>query len=283
MSLPKTFRQLEYIQTTGTQYIDTGLTVKNNTYFVLECAPTTINQDNKIFGAYNGSYAGVAVGTLNSKWRLGSHWGNNTVACNLDKTRITGASTTWMIASTTSTEIVTVNEGITAININMYVGCANYENSPMSASCKIWSLSINEDSTRVREYIPVQRKSDNEIGLYDLANDVFYTNDGTGTFIAGPVVDENTSISKVVYGSDTLIDLTLDTVTEVSLESGITAHSADGSMITGTLIKAVPIDIDNDTDMNAVLVAANVGKCYRFTGTTGTYTNGDLYVVEESE
>ena len=41
--------------------------------------------------------------------------------------------------------------------------------------------------------------------------------------------------------------------------------------------------IDNDTDMYNVLTAANVGKCYRFTGTTGTYTNGDLYVVEESE
>lgn len=89
--------------------------------------------------------------------------------------------------------------------------------------------------------------------------------------------------NKVVYNNNTLIDLTSDTVTSSSLESGIIAHSADGSTITGTLIKAVPIDIDNDTDMAAVLVASNVGKCYRFTGTTGTYTNGDLYIVEESE
>ena len=190
-----------------------------------------------------------------------------------------------MIASTTSTDAVAVNEGITAININMYVGCANYENSPMSASCKIWSLSISEGGTRVREYIPVQRKSDNEIGLYDLTNNVFYTNSGTGVFIAGPVTDENDEpqeISKVVYGSNVLIDLTSDTVSSSSLESGITAHTARGYLVTGTLVKAVPIDIDNDTDMNSVLVAANVGKCYRFTGTTGTYTNGDLYVVEEN-
>lgn len=89
--------------------------------------------------------------------------------------------------------------------------------------------------------------------------------------------------NKVVYNNNTLIDLTSDTVTSSSLESGIIAHSADGSTITGILVKAVPIDIDNDTDMAAVLVASNVGKCYRFTGTTGTYTNGDLYIVEESE
>lgn len=151
------------------------------------------------------------------------------------------------------------------------------------SSMQLEYLKMWTDDVLVRNYIPVQRKSDSEVGLYDLANDVFYTNDGTGTFIAGPVVDENTNISKVVYGSDTLMDLTLDTVTALSLEIGITAHSADGSMITGTLVKAVPIDINNDTDMAAVLVASNVGKCYRFIGTTGTYTNGDLYVVEESE
>ena len=33
--------------------------------------------------------------------------------------------------------------------------------------------------------------------------------------------------------------------------------------------------------MNALLVEANVGKYYKFTGTTDSnYTNGDLYLVE---
>ncbi len=109
--------------------------------------------------------------------------------------------------------------------------------------------------------------------------------------MAGPLKAPDPSgrtgyVNEVVYLKDghyeQLISLRNDTVTASSLESGITAHAADGSTITGILVKAVPIDIDNDTDMNAVLVAANVGKCYRFTGTTGTYTNGDLYVVEES-
>lgn len=46
--------------------------------------------------------------------------------------------------------------------------------------------------------------------------------------------------------------------------------------------QAIPIDIDTDAGMTAVLTSANVGKAYRFTGTTGTYTNGDIYIVEES-
>lgn len=43
------------------------------------------------------------------------------------------------------------------------------------------------------------------------------------------------AISKVVYGSQTLLDLTADTVTKEKLTKGYTAHACDGSTITGTL------------------------------------------------
>lgn len=42
------------------------------------------------------------------------------------------------------------------------------------------------------------------------------------------------AVSKVVYGDTTLIDLTLDTVSADKLLAGYTAHSADGSSLTGT-------------------------------------------------
>ena len=40
-------------------------------------------------------------------------------------------------------------------------------------------------------------------------------------------------ISKVVYGNETLIDLTSDTVDSAHLLSGYTAHGADGALVTG--------------------------------------------------
>jgi len=40
--------------------------------------------------------------------------------------------------------------------------------------------------------------------------------------------------NKVVYGGIVLIDLTEDTVTAETLMEGYTAHSASGSLITGT-------------------------------------------------
>ena len=42
------------------------------------------------------------------------------------------------------------------------------------------------------------------------------------------------AISKVVYGGNTLIDLTADTVIKDKLLKGYTAHGADGEPITGT-------------------------------------------------
>lgn len=42
------------------------------------------------------------------------------------------------------------------------------------------------------------------------------------------------AISKVVYGGNTLIDLTADTIKAEHLQAGYTAHGADGEPITGT-------------------------------------------------
>ena len=41
-------------------------------------------------------------------------------------------------------------------------------------------------------------------------------------------------INKVIYGGNTLIDLTADTVVASGLQSGLTAHDKSGAVITGT-------------------------------------------------
>lgn len=45
------------------------------------------------------------------------------------------------------------------------------------------------------------------------------------------------AINKVIYGSQTLIDLTADTITAADLASGKTAHDKSGAIITGTNTK----------------------------------------------
>lgn len=57
-------------------------------------------------------------------------------------------------------------------------------------------------------------------------------------------------INKIVYGSETLIDLTNDTVEPSSMALGTTAHDASGALITGTAVQVhVVTEIDsNSTD-----------------------------------
>ena len=50
--------------------------------------------------------------------------------------------------------------------------------------------------------------------------------------------------------------------------------------VTGSYVDSTPIEISTDAEMEAVLTSNNVGKVYKFIGASGTYTNGDLYVVE---
>ena len=50
--------------------------------------------------------------------------------------------------------------------------------------CKIW-----DEGVLVRHLIPCIRNSDDEVGMYELVNDVFYANSGTGKFIGYKPID----------------------------------------------------------------------------------------------
>lgn len=78
------------------------------------------------------------------------------------------------------------------------------------------------------------------------------------------------AISKVVYGGNTLIDLTADTVTKDKILAGYTAHGADGELITGAC------DFDSNTqDATAADSEILAGKTayVKSTKKTGTMKN----------
>ena len=80
----------------------------------------------------------------------------------------------------------------------------------------------------------------------------------------------NNNINKVIYGGQTLIDLTADTVTADKILSGYTAHDKSGAVITGTST------YDSDTSGDTVAVAEMLsGKTAHARGAqlTGTMPN----------
>lgn len=46
--------------------------------------------------------------------------------------------------------------------------------------------------------------------------------------------------------------------------------------------KATPIEVSTEAEMTALLESGEVGGVYKYTGTTGTYENGALYVLENA-
>lgn len=88
------------------------------------------------------------------------------------------------------------------------------------------------------------------------------------------------AINKVVYGSNTLIDLTADTVTADKLAKGITAHDKSGVQITGTN------DFDSNTqDATAAVAEVLTGKTFYARGSklTGTMPDNDSISGEISD
>ena len=76
-------------------------------------------------------------------------------------------------------------------------------------------------------------------------------------------------ISKVVYGNDTLIDLTSDTVVANKLLRGYTAHGADGAPITGNC------DFNVDTTSDTVTAGAVLSGT-TFHNAAGTLSTGTM-------
>lgn len=80
----------------------------------------------------------------------------------------------------------------------------------------------------------------------------------------------NQYINKVVYGNQTLLDLTADTVTSDKVLKGYTTHSASGEQITGTCTYDV-----NSTDADALVAEVLKDKTFYARGAklTGTMPN----------
>ena len=79
---------------------------------------------------------------------------------------------------------------------------------------------------------PVVRSSDDEVGMFDTVNQVFYANDGTGDFVAGAPVQEGSLVINFI--NDT------GYITDTELQAGLATKQ-------NTLTAGDGIDITSDT------------------------------------
>lgn len=178
MFLPDDYIQLEYIQSTGTQWIDTG--IKGETRWV-GCGQSSQNttKSQTLLITKGGGNVGTFYGSVGNgnKWTLkGSHSTNYDITSkqNFDILfKTTGPSGT---IGDTSVNITTS----CTLSTNWIISCERTTTYPYIG--KIWPLKAYQQGLLVRNFIPSKRKSDNVIGLYDMVSRQFFTNSGTGSF-----------------------------------------------------------------------------------------------------
>lgn len=193
--LDSKYKRLEYIQSTGTQYIDTGILGKGSLTFNFKYSSIVTAGGLGVFGSRQ-EYGIKDLDYLhfyNNGGRFdyfGSHidissLGYNVI--NIIKTRIEDNS--YIIEHYNvnnvliETQTTTVSNNSSSLTLKLF-GLDTNGTFQGNTNCKIYYFQIYDNGTLVRNFIPVLRKSDNEIGMLDLVEGKFYGNAGTGKFTA---------------------------------------------------------------------------------------------------
>lgn len=174
--------KLEYIQSNGTQYIDTGIVPKNNTRVDADCDITYGTDWVMILGSYdpNKYFSWWANGA-----KIYAYYGtsNKNVAGENGKQTLSANKNIW----TAGNSAISFSEVSFTSNFSIYLFSVNNGGNYSKASMKLYSCQIYDNGTLVRDFIAA-KLSDGTVGLYDKLNGLLYINVGTGAFTAGPVV-----------------------------------------------------------------------------------------------
>lgn len=187
--LPNGYTQVEYIESSGTQYIDTGFKPNQDTRVMMDAEIAKASSGATYIislGAYEPSaYYQLRITSANSY--LTSDFGANTV--NFSELSLPGRYAIDKNKNVCSVGdlSVTNTDSTFQSESNMWLfGGTTTAGGHLYNSGKIYSCKIYDNGVLIRDYVPCKNSS-GTIGLYDLVNSVFYQNAGTGTFSAGSV------------------------------------------------------------------------------------------------
>lgn len=182
------YTRLEYIENTGSAYIDTGFIPNQDTRVVMDFQSTQTAGGWPIFGSRqtsaNRTYTFGSTSS-NNCWLVGyntSSANSNKLEDNQRHTVDKNKNICYLdgVQLTSHTYANFTSPGSMRL-CNFYSG--DGDNSAF-AKIKIYSCRIYDNGTIIRDYIPALR-SDGIAGLYDAVNDTFYASKGSGNFVAG--------------------------------------------------------------------------------------------------
>lgn len=186
--LPSGYTELEYIQSSGTQYIDTGVVANTLTSVAMNFDWLGTNTAwMTVFGSYNSNNYFSLWHRNTSDFK--AHMGTSKYAITDSSKNISLelSAMKFKINSTERTFSTTI-----AASSNLYLFHISNANSYAKAVMRLYSCVIYNGDTPIRKFIPC-KNPDGEVGLYDIITQSFYGNAGTGTFTAGTEIEWQTT------------------------------------------------------------------------------------------
>ena len=212
--LPSGYRELEYIANTDTsssiyQYLDTGWIPNYSAGFKidLEIGLTSLGVRYCLLGSHaqgdNQLDAEISAGNYARLWLNSGSLDKYVSACVLGKNKLSFSyyGSTWTINCNGNTDTGTytfTESSSNRFSLYMFID-RNQRWSTFSKGFKVYSCKIYTGTAVARNFIPAERVSDGKPGMYDLVNDVFYVNQGTGEFIKGPYANLSGKIATDIY------------------------------------------------------------------------------------
>ena len=179
--LPEQYQQVEYIESTGTQYINTNYTPVENDDINIEKVKNT--GTGCLFSAGNSTNQLILLASSSTNY----YW----------KYFAAGNATAFFTEELSNFSTISIANGSISINnvvkaSSTYAGTVDTTiqlfrrvNGESYATASIGRFTITNGNKTKLDLIPCYRISDNEVGMYDLVSNTFYTNAGTGTFNKG--------------------------------------------------------------------------------------------------
>lgn len=182
--LPDGYTEVQYIQSTGTQYVDTGFKPNQNSRLLIKLS-TSETGSHTVFGA--------DLGWTDDGFALGvgfTHYGKETgTISGLNNGSPHEVDFNKNIISMDGNPVLTMGNSTFSVPHNLALFANNRAGGIQEKTTMVlYYCQIYNGNIVIRDYIPCKNAA-GAVGLYDLIGQKFYGNAGSGSFTAGPEVE----------------------------------------------------------------------------------------------
>lgn len=211
--LPSEYREVEYLESTGAQYIDTSVNQNGNAGFKIDCMmPAEIVQSALIGSYINGGVNGGVIRQKSDGKPYFQYGTTSTISEYALTNNIFSARHVYEFNSTAHknafyidgvSKISSATAGNTGLSFYLFAahvsGTGATNPNGIAGVKRIFSCEIYASQVLKRAFVPCV--DNNGVGgMYDLAGGRFYTNSGTGDFNVGEEVEQNAN-GMVIYSA----------------------------------------------------------------------------------